>query len=260
MLVLASLTVLTLDYHGEANRAITHVRHGIAEVFFPVQRGIASALHPIGDVVSGMFHYGGVSAQNDQLRREIGRLSQQLAESNAAALSARQLYALDNLRFVENIPLVAAQVISSPSSNFEVTIEINRGTSSGIGNGMPVLGDNGLIGKVLSASSNTATVLLINDRRSSIGVRISNDGVFDASGGGASEPLSLSQIGPSPTPRVGARAVTAGDLAYPADIPVGTVSAVHTSNAGLFASASLRPLVNLRDLTFVSVMLWLTPA
>ena len=31
MLVLASLTVLSLDYHGEASRGITHVRNGVAD-------------------------------------------------------------------------------------------------------------------------------------------------------------------------------------------------------------------------------------
>ena len=38
-LLLVSVTVLTLDYRGEASRAIGHVRNGFAQVVSPFQRG-----------------------------------------------------------------------------------------------------------------------------------------------------------------------------------------------------------------------------
>lgn len=260
MLVLVSLTVLTLDYHGEASRAIGHVRNGIAQVFQPIQRGVAAALHPVGDLVSGMVHYSSLQGENARLRAELGSLSQQVSENDALAAQARQLYSLEGLPFVQNIPTVGAQVISKSTSNFELTAEINRGTASGVGVGMPVVSQKGLIGKVLSASANTATVQLISDARSTVGVRVGANGVFAAAGAGAATPLNLQQIAPSGVPRRGELALTAGDLTYPADIPVGVVSSVQTSAGGIFAAASLRPLVNLRDLDFVSVLQWLTPA
>jgi rod shape-determining protein MreC len=260
MLVLASVTVLTLDYHGEASRAIGHVRHGVATVFAPIQRGVAAVLHPVGDVVSGMFHYGSLETQNAELRKEIGALSQRVVANDAASANSRELYHLDNLPFVENIPTVAAEVISQATSNFETTIEIDRGTSDGVGVGMPVVAQKGLIGKVISAASHSSMVLLINDRRASIGVRLPDGNVFEATGNGPGSDLGLQQISSSATPRKHMLAVTAGDLAYPADIPVGTVSAVRTSAGGMFSGASLRPIVNLRDLNLVTVMLWLTPA
>ena len=267
MLVLASVTVLALDYHGEASRAIGHIRHGVAEVLSPFQRAVAAALHPIGDVVSGSIHYGELQTQNEQLRSKLGALNERLAANNIASESAKQVLSLAGLPFVGDTPTVPAEVISGPASNFEATVEINRGTSSGVGSGMPVVADGGLIGTVTSASANTATVRLISDHRSTVGVRDAKDDLFISSGGGLGHALSLTILpGGTNTTTVTARK---GDLletstqdagAYPAGIPVAMVSGVRTPVGGTPQAVSATPVVNLSDLGFVAVVQWVPSA
>ena len=86
ILLLASITVITVAYKGEARRAIGSVRDGAADVVAPLQRGVAAVLHPIGNLFAGMAGYGGALGENQRLQLEVGQLRRQLIE--AASLKA----------------------------------------------------------------------------------------------------------------------------------------------------------------------------
>jgi rod shape-determining protein MreC len=265
MLVLASLTVLSLDYHGEASRAISHVRNGVADALSPFQRGLAAAMHPFGDAVSAVLHYGQLQTDNARLRNEVGQLSSQLAESNYATKAEQQAVELSTLPFAGNISEVPAEVIAGSSSNFEATIEINEGTSSGVGKNEPVVSGAGLVGSVISASATTATVLLITDPRSTIEVQDERTGsFFQVQGAGGS--LTLGPFGTSSGKvSIGTALETTGQSdgapasEYPAGLPVGRVAAVRSSSSGAVA-ASVTPFVDMSSLQYVAVLQWLPPA
>jgi rod shape-determining protein MreC len=261
ILVLASITVLTLDYHGEASRAITHVRNAVRDVISPIQRGIAAALHPVGDVFSGTIHYGSLETQNQQLREELGRIRLKLAADAFASAQAGRVLSLAHLPYVAGIPMVASEVIGNSTSNFQSTVELDGGTSSGIGPGMPVVANAGLVGTVVSASSSTATVLLVSDPTSSIPVSIGGTGLYRAVGAGWGRALTLGYV-------AGSTAVHRGELVYtsglgggalPAGIPLGVVRSVRVSSEGLSTAVTVTPLVNLDDVQFVDVLEWLEP-
>ena len=261
ILVLASITVLTLDYHGEASRAITHVRNAARDVLAPLQRGIAAALHPVGDVFSGTIHYGSLETQNQQLREELGRIRLKLAADAFASAQAGRVLSLAHLPYVAGIPMIASEVIGNSTSNFQSTVELDGGTSSGIGPGMPVVANAGLVGTVVSASSSTATVLLVSDPTSSIPVSIGGTGLYRAVGAGWGRALTLGYV-------AGSTAVHRGELVYtsglgggalPAGIPLGVVRSVRVSSEGLSTAVKVTPLVNLDDVQFVDVLEWLEP-
>jgi len=268
MLVLASITVLTLNYHGEASRVVTHARNGVADGLSPLQRALALVMHPFGDVVSAVFHYGELQSANAKLRTQVGALSMQLAESNYATNLAREVQLLSDLPFAGNITSVPAEVIAQSSSNLELTVELDRGTSSGVGVGMPVVANSGLIGTVIASSSATSTVLLVNDTRSTLEVQDEQTGrLFNLQGAGAHHYLQLTPYGSSSgTIAVGANLVTAGQTngspasPFPAGIPVGDVESVHTSTSGIFATGEMTPFVDTTTLQYAAVLLWLPPA
>ena len=128
ILLLASITVITVAYKGEARHVIGSVRNGAGDVVAPVQRGIAAVLHPIGNLFAGMAGYGGALSENQRLQLEVGQLRRQLIEAGQAQQQLDQLRTDENLPFADGIPEVLGEVISSPSSNFDLTIEIDRGT------------------------------------------------------------------------------------------------------------------------------------
>lgn len=261
MLVLASITVITLDYHGEVSRGITHVRNTVRDALAPAQRGIAAALHPLGDVFAGAFHYGALETQNQRLQQQVGRLQAAAAESAFATRQASSVLSLAGLPFVANIVTTPAEVISAPTSNFEYSLTIDRGTTSGVGPRMPVVSGRGLVGTVLDAGSSTALVRLITDKASSVGVTFGAGGQAAsaiADGQGVGEPLAIESIS-GPTPTKGETVFTSSTDAgaYPAGIPIATVTSVHTSIGGLTTSVTARPLVDLDVVQYVGVLEWL---
>jgi rod shape-determining protein MreC len=266
MLLLISVTALALDYRGEASRAITHVRHGFDQAISPFQRAAQAALHPVGDVASAAFHYGSLQTENAKLRDENGILQQQLYANAYASKVAAALSALDNLPFVGNLPTVAAQVTDRSTSNFEPTIELDQGWSSGVGDGMPVVGESGLVGTVISASESTATVLLLQDTRQAVGVEDPSGHQYILSGAGADHALTLKSSATESVPvRVGAVVTTTGQTnnnpaaLYPAGIPVGVV-VTSSAQPGGVATGTVRPFVDTDTLDYVRVIEWLPSA
>lgn len=267
MLVLASITVLTLDYHGEANKGLTQLRNGVLDGLAPVQRAIGAVLHPIGDAFAGAAHYGSVQQQNQALQQQIGALRRQVAADNVASAQARQLLKLERLPFVASTPQIVAEVLSGSTSDFAYTLEINKGTSSGIGVGEPVVGAGGFVGTVVAAGRSTAQVRLLQDNASDVGVKLGVAGTATGvvTGQGRDSALGLQILAGASTVRKGEWAYTsgtsaAGASAYPAGIPVATVTAVHPSAGGFNDTFTLEPLVNPTTLQYVAVLQWLPPA
>jgi len=233
----------------------------VRDVISPIQRGIAAALHPVGDVFSGTIHYGSLETQNQQLREELGRIRLKLAADAFASAQAGRVLSLAHLPYVAGIPMIASEVIGNSTSNFQSTVELDGGTSSGIGPGMPVVANAGLVGTVVSASSSTATVLLVSDPTSSIPVSIGGTGLYRAVGAGWGRALTLGYVAGSTAVHRGELVSTSGlgGGALPAGIPLGVVRSVRVSSEGLSTAVKVTPLVNLDDVQFVDVLEWLEP-
>ncbi len=259
ILVLASISAITLDYKGEASRGISSVRHVALDVLSPIQRVLSDALHPIGDFFSGAVNYGSAVKENEQLRSQLGILRRQALENATAEQQLQEVLNEEHLPYVQNLPTLVAEVISGPTSNYEDTFEIDRGTSSGIGEGMPVVAGPGLVGTVVSAGSSTAVVRAIADPGSSFGVRFGVPGwVAQAEGRGAGYPLVLEGVTANMSPHDGQLVYTSGiaGASLPAGIPVGKVSFVHYSGGSLTKTVQVTPVADLQGLSYVTVLQW----
>jgi rod shape-determining protein MreC len=261
MLVLAAITVLTLDYHGEVRSGLDRVRNDVRDALAPVQRGVAAALHPVGDVVDGAFHYGALQSENERLQSELAADQLRVEESEFTGREADEVLSLEHLPFAASLTLTPAEVISAPTSNFEYTLELNRGTDAGVGPRMPVVAPRGLAGTVVAAGTSTALVRLVTDKSSSIAVTFgsgTHTGNAIANGEGFGEPLTVGELAGS-APQVGEIAYTSGTDggAYPSGLPVAVIQSIKVAAGGLAVSVTARPIVNLRSLQFVSVAEWL---
>jgi rod shape-determining protein MreC len=262
MLVLASITVITLDYRGDARSTIASLRNGARDVVSPIQHVISDILHPVGDFFSGAVNYGAARNENQVLQAENGRLRRQIAEAGVAEQQLSQLLSQLHLPFVENLRTVRAQVIDEAPSNFDVEIEIDQGTGDGIGKGMPVVAGPGLVGSIVSAGVHTAMVRLLTDPHSSVGVRFGKNEFAVVVGQGPTNPLALQFVQSGESVHAGEVVTTSGLLgaAFPADIPVGTVTAVQSTPGAYTQVASVTPYVDFSVLQYVTVLQWLPPA
>lgn len=259
LLVLTAITLVTVDTRANGGGLTGDVRAKAHDVFAPVQSATHAVLRPIGDFFAGAVNYGA-------LKQENARLRDQLAQARGQALSAadaqRELQLLSeqaHLDFVGSIPTVTAQVVDTTSSNFEMSVQINRGTANGIAVDMPVVTGGGLVGRVAEVSQRRATVLLLSDPAFSVGVRLTTNGeVFLADGAGRGNPLSLELVNANTKVNPGDKLVTSGLQLeqYPKDIPVGTVKTVKVDPGQLQQSVTVTPTADLSRLEYVQVLQW----
>jgi rod shape-determining protein MreC len=164
-----------------------------------------------------------------------------------------------DLEFARDIPAVAARVVSASTSNFEMTMEIDRGRDDGVARGMPVVSGAGLVGRVVDASRTRATVLLVTDPTSNVGVRLASTGeVGVAVGRGWGSSLQVDYIDTDVEVAKGEVMVTSGlqQSVFPPQIPVGRVVAATSAPGALQQDVTIDPVVEMRRLSFVKVLQW----
>lgn len=260
LLVLSSITVITIDYRGASGGFIGTAKDAAREAFAPVQSVAGAVFNPVGDFFQGVLRYGDLEAENARLREELAGARGQVLRAETAEREQKALLELADLDFVGDIPSIAARVVSTSPSAFELTVELDRGSSAGVLQGMPVVAGAGLVGQVVDVSENRSVVRLLPDPTTRVGVRLASSGdVGVAAGEGARRDLTVELIEPETKVRKGEVVTTSGlqNSVYPPGIPVGQVSRSASDPPGtLRREVRLEPVVDFRRLQFVKVLLW----
>ncbi len=260
ILVLASITIITLDARGGFHRITSGVRTVASDAFSPVRSGVDDVVEPVGSFLAGAVHYGAVRQQNQKLQAEIDQLRSQRATQVDTEQRLKQLSALLHLPFVGNYETVPAEVTNYGTSDFAATVDISVGRDDGVQLNMPVVGMGGLVGKVVQANHTTSTVRLITDGQSQVGVRYGpgSDTLAVISGHGPGKALSAGLV-PTNTPLPpGTTFITSGlpNADFPGDIPVATVTSTANGTTASQESVNLQPLADLSHLRYVSVVIY----
>jgi rod shape-determining protein MreC len=258
LLIITSLAVLTLDFRDTG--VVEGLRRGAGTVFSPL-RGVADAVtEPFSNGWNGITDYGDVKSENEELRRRLEEAEGDVVEAEGAVSELDALLEQMGIDYVGDLARTAARVISGPVSNFDHTIEIDKGTDDGIREGMPAVSGAGLVGRVRQATSSRATIQLLSDPDFRVGVRLLPEGVLGtATGSGQGDPLVVDTSLDAETPlEAGGQIVTSGAdrSAFPASIPVGTVRDTDEAGGGLSLDLIVEPHVDTSRLIFVTVLLW----
>jgi rod shape-determining protein MreC len=262
VLVLISVTVISIDESGRTHSITSGIKSVATDLFSPLRSGVDGILRPMGDFFAGAVDYSSLQRENQNLRTEIGRL--QLSEAETAR-EKEQLKQLDellrshNLTSVKTLSTVTAQTIDKGPSDFTATITINRGRSQGVAVTDPVVGGGGLVGKVVQASHDTATVQLVTAGQSVVGVTFGS-APYDAvlSGQGSGKELKAEFIAPTTPVKVGQEMFTNGeaDASFPKGVPVARVTSVRTVAGATQKDVRARPLADMQTLAYVQVVQW----
>jgi rod shape-determining protein MreC len=260
ILVLVSLSVITLDQTGRTHNLTSGVKSVANDVFSPIRSAVNDVLQPVGDFFAGAVHYGALQRQNQQLQASLGRLRQAQSQQAFAARQLQQLLALLHLPYLGQLPTVVAQTQEVNASNFAATIQIDKGRGQGVDVGDPVVGAGGLVGQVVEASHDTATVRLITDGQSKVGVAFGpgNQSTATVSGQGSGDPLSVDLIPPATQIHRGENLYTdqLQGAEFPAGIPVAYITSFHTVAGATQQTVAAQPLANLNELAYVVVVQW----
>jgi len=255
LIVLTAITLITLDVRGAG--PFSAVRGGAHDVVNPVAGASDAVFSPVGDWIDGVTSATALKDENARLRRRLDSTRGRQASARAATEENKELKKLLDLPFVDDADSIAAPVVDGAPSNFELTVQIGKGESDGVGVDMPVVTGAGLVGRVLEVSRDRATVLLVTDPQSGVGVKIEKSGTTGVvKGRGDSGTVRADFVDPSAAVTKGEIVYTSGqqNSPFPSAIPVGTVSKVTKARGDLQQDILVKPLVDVSGLDYVKVL------
>jgi rod shape-determining protein MreC len=170
LLLLSSILLITLDIRG--NAAIDRLRGGFSVIMTPFDSAARAVSRPIVNAWNGITDYERLQRENEALQEQIDRQRGAEIEAGASILDFQELLLLSRLESASSYPTVIGEVQGASPSNFRYTVEINKGSLDGIGVGMPVVNQAGLVGKITSVNPSSSIVLLITDPDFSIGAKV----------------------------------------------------------------------------------------
>jgi rod shape-determining protein MreC len=194
--------------------------------------------------------------RNAELENKVASLETQNVQLQQQLNEAQTYYAL--LNFASSRPensYVAAAVIGRDPVPFLRYIQIDKGSDDGVRRGMPVVSQQGLIGRIDAVTAGAARVQLITDTTAAVNVRLPATQTDVMLGGSVTGELSLEMIPQNITIKPGDLVLTSGlGGMYPPDLVVGQIVSVRKRETDLFQTASVQPAANLSGLRAVLVI------
>lgn len=256
-LVVLSVVLITIDYSSSAEGS--PLRKGLLEAVRPVQGAVGAVTRPVGRFFSGIFSAGALTRDNERLQEENERLRAERVDVAKYERELEELRRLTNVVNPQSYDFLTARVVGEPATNFDETITIDAGTGDGVADGNPVRTGQGLVGRVLDATSTQSKVLLLTDPLSGVGVRDVRNGITGKlQGHGSGKPLTLDFIDASADVAVGDEIATSGfeGSRFPPNLPIGRVASVDIDQSGLVKAITVEPYADGTRRDFVTVLLW----
>lgn len=183
----------------------------------------------------------------------LGRAEQYKRENDA-------LRAMLGYRIETPYELTYARVLERRAETWLATTVVDAGRRDGVAAGMPVIGTDGLVGRVTRVTPTAAEVELITSE----GVRVAAAhaptgavGVYYADADGRGH---MAHLARTAEVKVGDMVVTAGtSRLYPPGLIVGYVRAVERPFDSMFAEVEVTPAENMAALENVFIVNWLPP-
>lgn len=226
-----------------------------------VQTWVSERYLTIRDVVSAPGDVVSLQNRNAQLESEVSGLQTQVIQLQQQLTDTQVLAAL--VDFSQSNPesiYKAASVIGRDPSPFLHYIIINVGSNDGIRRGMPVVTNQGLIGRVDAIIADAARVQLVTDPSSAVNVRLQNANTDALLVGSVTGDLSLEMISQDIAVQEGDVVLTSGlGGDYPPDLLVGQLLNLRKRDYELFQDATLQSTVDFSRLEIVLVIMNFKP-
>jgi rod shape-determining protein MreC len=185
--------------------------------------------------------------QNEALRRDNLVLNARLQRLLALESENMRLRDLLGSSFRIGERVLIAEILAVDLDPGRQQVIVNKGTSSGVFVGQPVLDANAVMGQVVRTNPLSSTVLLITDSEHALPVEVNRNGLRTiARGTGVGQDLELLHIPKNADIRVGDLLVTSGmGGRFPRGYPVARVTGVRHAPDDPFTVVTAQPTARL---------------
>ena len=249
------IPIIAIDTNTRAPRNYRAYDRWIVSLTAPIQTTITWTLDQIVSTFENYVYLLNTRNENQKLLQENRKLLGSIAALRETEQENLRLRKLLDFRETYRLDTVVARVIAKDVSSEFRALRINRGENSGIRSNMAVLTPEGVVGRVLRATAETADVVTILDLLSavdSISERTRARGIIEGLTDDTCElkfALRTDDIQP------GDRFVTSGlGGIFPKGIPIGSVIRVNKKSFGISQEVESEPAVEFTQLEEVAVV------
>ena len=266
-LVLGVLVSIRLT--GLGNQFPNPIGGVLQRVLSPVEDGLLQIGNEIRQNTRVLWNFNAVEEENVSLKKKVEQLTGDNLKLKEQVLAGMRFNELDQGMFrsptLDKFPKVGASIINRNPTAWYQTLTLNRGANDGVAVNNPVIGEYGLVGKVVAVTSSTSEVLLITDSEGQVSALVR--------GSTGSPTFGIVQGTYKRTSRLEVEGnlqmlfrrddnVNVGDFVlssglggvYPKDIPVGKIEQIQLDRSGLLKTAYITPLVDFDSLEEVYIV------
>lgn len=232
----------------------------VKTVIRPLRSGAQALTNLAEDAYSYMFRYESLVAENKALKEQIAQMEDDARTADALKRENERLRNTQNLTKANtDYVLLDTYIIGWDPTDWSSSFTIDKGSLSGVEEGMCVITDNGeVVGLVVEVGPNYAEVKTILDSSLEISSVIAASGysgmVQGAYATGEEGMLRMNYLPSNSIIRNNDQVVTAGSTVYPKDLILGYVVDAGYDETGVAKFAILEPAADFGSLEQVFVL------
>ena len=240
---------------------LTPISRLFVNPFVSAQTWVTQRFQAVRDLITAPQDLARLRQQNQEFEAEISNLQAQIIELQQQLSETKILSALvDFARASPENRYQAAAVIGQDPSPFLNYVIINRGSDDGLKRGMPVVTQQGLVGRIDSVTASASRVQLITDPNSIVNVRLEPSRAEAVLSGELTGDITLDMIPQGVDVKNGDLVLTSGlGGAYPANILIGQIAGVRSRDQDLYQTGTIQTVVDFTRLEIVLVIMNFNP-
>ena len=256
ILLVVSL-VLVVVYSREGDEGPLHSMQSVTSA-------VSSPLTSVGTATGSLAASASTSIQDltadgqtmSQLKESNATLAQMAVELEEYRQEATRLEQLLGLHDAYGFSSISAHVTGYSSDSYNRVITIDAGESSGAKAGLPVMGSTGVVGQIISTTTYTSQVRLLNDAQSGVAVMLQNSRSEGILYGSVEGTLYLKGVDESTQIQEGEAVITTGlGGGYFRGLVVGVVSKVEQRQGDATRTIVISPNASFSNVSEVLVVL-----
>jgi rod shape-determining protein MreC len=253
ILIAASLVILSQSLRRPGSPGF--LKKLVFEVTAPVEHTINSGLGSVSGAWKRYLFLVGLEEENRELKKKIAALQGEVNEYREMSLEGSRLKRVLALEESTIYPTIAARVVGNEGSSPFRTIMINKGSTDGVKDGLPVIVPDGVLGRVIESSWNYSKILLVTDYNSNIDALVQGSRAQGILQGGGHRLLRLKYVQRTEEVKAGEAVVTSGlGGMFPKGLMLGTVVRADKKDPGLFQTIEVAPSVDFSRIEEVLVL------
>ncbi|TGE31927.1 rod shape-determining protein MreC [Desulfosporosinus sp. Sb-LF] len=255
--------LISIRLTGMGSHFINPVGGVLQRALGPLEKPILQLGNGIRDNTKVLWNFRAVQLQNEALHKQVDQLTGDNIKLKEQVLAGMRYTELDQGQFrsptLDKFEKVGATVINRNPTTWYRTLTLNRGSKDGVVANDPVIGDLGLVGKIVSVSPTTSEVLMVLDGEGQVSALVrgsTGNATFGIVQGTYKRGSRLTPEGNLQMLFRRDDNINAGDLVltsglggvYPQDVPIGKIKDIQLDPSGLLKTAYIDPLVDFEAL------------